>query len=752
MSGSVNIIDLGTVAPAGGFRLEGGAAGDQAGYSVSSAGDINGDGFDDMIIGVQGSDAGGSSTGIAYVVFGRAGGTRPDIDLGNLAATDGFRLQGAAAWGNAELCVSSAGDLNGDGYGDLIIGAPWSDTGEGWAGAAYVIFGQAGPTRADIDVENLAAADGFRLRAEAAGDRAGHSVASAGDVNGDGYDDLIVGAPWNDAGGNDAGATYVIYGQAGSTRSDIDLGGLDAADGFRMLGAAADRAGFSASSAGDINGDGYDDLIIGAHGSNAGGSYAGAAYVIFGQAGGTRADIDLGSLAATDGFRVQAVAGDQAGWSVSQAGDINGDGLDDLIIGAQGNNAGGSYAGAAYVIFGQAGGARADIDLGNLAAADGFRLLGPAAGDRAGWSVSSAGDINADGYADLIVGAPWSNAGGNDSGAAYVIFGQAGGTRADIDLGSLSSIDGFLLQGAAAWDNAGFSVASAGDVNGDGYDDLIVGAYGSDAGGTDAGAAYVIYGSAAAQVTGTSGNDTLSGGNGDNQISGLAGNDYLYGNGGDDRLDGGAGTDRLYGGAGADRFVFAPGGGLDIVYDFELGIDRIEVVGYTAPELSILAYGTSDAELRSLDGTRMVLRGIAPAQLTGTSIEGVTLGGPLTGTGGNDTLTGTGGADQISGLAGNDYLYGNGGDDRLDGGAGTDRLYGGAGADRFVFAPGGGLDIVYDFELGIDRIEVVGYTAPELSILAYGASDAELRSLDGTRMVLRGIDPMMIELGDFLFS
>ncbi|MBW6505122.1 MAG: FG-GAP repeat protein [Rhodobacteraceae bacterium] len=585
-----------------------------AGYSVASAGDINGDGVVDLIISAQASDADGTRSNLAYVIYGKAGGTRPDIDLRNLAAADGYRLQGGVAWGDAQLSVSSAGDINGDGVGDLIIGAPWADTGAGWAGAAYVIFGQSGTTRADIGLAGLAAGDGFRLLAEAAGDQAGYSVASAGDVNGDGYDDLIVGAPWNDAGGNDAGASYVIYGQAGGTRPDIDLGHLGAADGFRLLGAAAaDYAGFSVSSAGDINGDGNADLIVGAYGSDAGGGDAGAAYVIYGRAGSTRADIDLGSIAATDGFRLQPIAGEQAGWSVASAGDINGDGLDDLIIGAQASNAAGSYAGAAYVVFGRAGGSRADINFGNLAAADGFRLSGPMAGDRAGWSVSSAGDVNGDGYADLIVGAPWSNAGGNDSGSAYVIFGRAGSTRADIDLGNLNSADGFLLQGAATWDNTGFSVATAGDVNGDGYDDLIIGAHGSDAGGPDAGAAYVIYGKAAAQVTGTSGNDTLSGTGEADQILGLGGNDYLYGKGGDDRLDGGAGTDRLYGGAGADRFVFASGGGLDIVYDFELGLDRIEVVGYAASALLILAYGASDAELRSTDGTRMVLRGIDPA-------------------------------------------------------------------------------------------------------------------------------------------
>jgi Ca2+-binding RTX toxin-like protein len=492
---SSSVIDLSLLTPAQGFIIQGDVAYDQAGFSVSSAGDINGDGFADLIIGAFYGDNGGYNAGEAYVIFGKAGATRTDIDLTSLVASDGFIIQGDVDSDRAGFSVSSAGDINGDGFADLIVGAPYGDNGGDRAGEAYVIFGKAGATRADIDLTSLAASDGFIIQGDVAGDQAGLSVSSAGDINGDDFADLIVGAPRGGNGGGYAGEAYVIFGKAVATRTNIDLTSLAASDGFIIQGDVAyDQAGFSVSSAGDINGDGFADLIVGAPG---GGSAAGEAYVIFGKAGAARANIDLTFLAASDGFIIQGdVAGDQAGISVSSAGDINGDGLADLIVGAPFGEKGGYNAGEAYVIFGKAGATRTDIDLTSLAASDGFIIQGDAADDRAGRSVSSAGDINGDGFADLIVGAFGGDNGGSYAGEAYVIFGKAGATRADIDLTSLAASDGFIIQGDDPGDRAGFSVSSAGDINGDGFADLIVGAPYGDNGGNNAGEAYVIYGSA----------------------------------------------------------------------------------------------------------------------------------------------------------------------------------------------------------------------------------------------------------------
>jgi Ca2+-binding RTX toxin-like protein len=418
------------------------------------------------------------------------------IDLSTLTTSQGFIIQGDAAGDQAGYSVSSAGDVNGDGIDDLIVGSPYGDDGGTNAGEAYVVYGQAGTSRGAFDVRTNSASQGFVIQGDAADDLAGGSVSSAGDVNGDGIDDLIVGALRGDDGGTDAGEAYVIYGQAGSSRGRIDLSTLSPSQGFIIQGdAAGDFAGSSVSSAGDVNGDGLDDLIVGALRGDDGGTDAGEAYVIYGQAGSSRGRIDLSTLSPSQGFIIQGdAASDNTGYSVSSAGDVNGDGIDDLIVGAPFGDDGGTGAGEAYVIYGQAGTSRGLLDLSTLSPSQGFIIQGNAAGDQAGYSVSSAGDVNGDGIDDLIVGAPFGDDGGTGAGEAYVIYGQAGSSRGLLDLSTLSPSQGFIIQGDAAGDFAGYSVSAAGDVNGDGIDDLIVGAHYGDDGGTNAGEAYVVYG------------------------------------------------------------------------------------------------------------------------------------------------------------------------------------------------------------------------------------------------------------------
>ena len=161
---------------------------------------------------------------------------------------------------------------------------------------------------------------------------------------------------------------------------------------------------------------------------------------------------------------------------MASAGDVNGDGFADLIVGAFLADPNGSDSGASYVVFGKASGFAANIDLSTLDGTTGFKLSGAAAGDESGISVASAGDVNGDGFADLIVGASFADPNGSYSGASYVVFGKASGFAANIDLSSLDGTTGFKLSGAVVQDYSGFSVASAGDVNGDGFADLIVGA------------------------------------------------------------------------------------------------------------------------------------------------------------------------------------------------------------------------------------------------------------------------------------
>ena len=549
-----NVLDTSTLAPAHGFILQGDAAGDELGISVSGAGDINGDRIDDLIVGAVHGDDGGGNAGEAYVIYGKAGtgsqfgtkvGDRQVLDTTNLAATDGFIIQGDARIDFLGSSVAGAGDVNGDGRDDLIVGANQFVEGGDKTGKAYIIYGKAGTgtqfgtrvgSRQVLDTTNLAPTDGFILQGDAAGDALGISVSGAGDINNDGYDDLIVGAYRGDGGGSHSGEAYIIYGKAGTAgtqfgtrvgRSQVlDTTNLAPTDGFILQGdAAGDWLGVSVSGAGDINGDGRDDLIVGALAGDDGGGNAGEAYIIYGKPGGTgsqfgtlvggRQVLDTTNLAPADGFILQGdTIRDELGWSVSGAGDINGDGRDDLIVGAVLGDDGGLDAGEAYIIYGKAGSGsqfgttirgRQVLDTTHLAPADGFILQGDAADDRLGHTVSGAGDINGDGYDDLIVGARYGDDGGDDTGEAYILYGKAGtgsqfgtlvGGRQVLDTTGLSSTDGFILQGDVAGDELGESVSGAGDINNDGYDDLIVGARFGDDGGEDAGEAYIIYGGA----------------------------------------------------------------------------------------------------------------------------------------------------------------------------------------------------------------------------------------------------------------
>jgi hypothetical protein len=490
------VINLGAL-NFGGFTIVGDDPGDRAGVSVSSAGDINKDGFDDLIIGAPGNNDGGAVAGAAYVIFGKAGGFGT-IDLTNLQPSNGFVIRGDSAYDRAGWSVSSAGDVNGDGFDDIIVGAPFGDNAFENAGEAYVIYGKASGF-GTVDLTTIAAGSGFVIQGPAESHTAGYDVSSAGDINGDGFDDLIVSSRQFNYGGwgsyyysyDTTPSAYVIFGKA-NPAATINLATLPAADGFRVTSTSSDGwSNFSIAAAGDINGDGFDDIILG---DSYGAGGAGEAYVIFGKATGST-NLDAGNLAPPNGFRIQGDAGnDWAGFSVAGAGDVNDDGFDDIVIGARLGDDGGTNAGQAYVIFGKATGF-GTIDLTNLAAAAGFKIQGENSYDNAGYSVSGAGDVNGDGFHDIIISAPFSDNGGPGSGRAYVIFGKETGFGT-IDLRNLAPSAGFKIQGDTTYDNAGFSVSGAGDINGDGFDDLLVGVPGGDAGGADAGEVYVIFGKA----------------------------------------------------------------------------------------------------------------------------------------------------------------------------------------------------------------------------------------------------------------
>ena len=483
-----------------GFVLDGEAAGDRSGFSVSGAGDINGDGIDDLLIGAYGADPNSSSSGRSYVVFGRSAGFPATLDLSSLDGSNGFHLDGVALNDWSGYAVSAAGDVNGDGFDDILIGAFRADPNQAsGSGSSYVVFGRDTGFPATVTLSSLDGSTGFRLDGVSAYDYSGKALDSAGDVNGDGFDDLLIGGYGADPGTNAlSGSSYVVFGQGTGFQAAFDLGSLDGDSGFRLDGVATnDRSGRAVSAAGDVNGDGFDDVLIGAHGADPSGNYSGSSYLVFGQNSGFAPTLALSGLDGTNGFRLDgAAASDISGFSLSAAGDVNGDGFDDILIGAFGADPNQvTRAGSSYVVFGRGTGFPDAIPLSSLDGATGFRIDGTADDDRSGFAVSAAGDINGDGIDDILIGAYRRDANQmTRAGSSYVVFGRDTWFPGVIELSSLDGVTGFRLDGVAEYDFSGRALGSVGDVNGDGFDDLLIGAFGADPNGDGSGRSYVVFG------------------------------------------------------------------------------------------------------------------------------------------------------------------------------------------------------------------------------------------------------------------
>ncbi|MFC7045614.1 integrin alpha [Halobacteriaceae archaeon GCM10025711] len=395
-------------------------------------------------------------------VDGTLGGT---INLSDANTT----LRGESVGDGAGWSLAS-GDVNGDGQTDVLVGAPFNNSSVGAeTGAVYLFYGPV--ESGDVNLSRANAT----FTGVKPGDWAGFSVA-AGDVNDDGRDDVVVGAPLVDGPTtNNTGAAYVVHGR--NLSGDYSLASANAT----LLGVGTgDLAGRSVAVVPTVSGGPGEDVLVGAPLNNKAGLQAGTVYLFANES--LSGSLSLADANAT--FTGEA-ADDNAGWSVSSAGDVNGDGWTDIVIGAIGNNTTtGANAGAAYVVFG--GGLTGDQ---SLAAAD-AKLSGVGDGDNAGWSVSDAGDVNGDGYGDVVVGAPFNNSTATNAGAAYVVYGA--GT-----LSNSSLVDANVtLTGEGVGDAAGWAVSSAGsgDITCDRFADVLVGAPRNDSTAPSAGAAYLVAG------------------------------------------------------------------------------------------------------------------------------------------------------------------------------------------------------------------------------------------------------------------
>jgi hypothetical protein len=554
-------VDLNTIAAGcDGFVLNGTTGGNGGGRAaignlVESAGDVNGDGLADFLVsnrfGFVDITTTGGRKNYAYVVFGKTG--NQAINFTSTSTTSvaigsgGFVVYGTSINGGGHIKgLSNVGDVNADGLSDMMFSIYDGNEGASWtSGRSYVVFGKTSTTPVELTAV-AAGTGGFVIRGITSQDSFGISSSAAGDFNGDGVSDVLIGTNPQNSAVN--ARTYVVFGK--STGSAVAVDSISqGSDGYSIYGeSAGDLAGYAVAGVGDVNGDGLADVLIGAPNQGSGRSY-----IVFGRS--SLSAIYLSEVSrGSGGFVVNAYTHpntslSQWGGKLAALGDVNGDGFADFLIGNLGNWA---YN---FVVFGKND--TGAVNLSNVASGSGgFAIF---TGDTGGpySSFHSAGDLNGDGLADMVISIRDHDASrlldplaGGNAGITYVVFGRSGSSTPLYLSNIANGSGGFIIQGQCSNDVAGYQSVAAADVNGDGLSDLIVG---SSYYGGEVGRVYVIYGStkgafASSYVDqlGSAAADTLTGTSVAETLVGGAGNDTIMGKGGADVIQAGSGDDLIY--------------------------------------------------------------------------------------------------------------------------------------------------------------------------------------------------------------